>query len=82
MLNTQQEPIQSIDLPFMIDDYGLEVTEARILPLSDGSNLIIGYLAYTREMQYRRERLREGLQFDIPLWHQLKPYYQHGVYVS
>lgn len=74
--------IQSIDLPYIIDDYGLEVTEARILPIHDGSNIIIGYLAYTKEMQYRRERLRQGLHFDLPLWHQLKLYYQHGIYLG
>ncbi len=62
----------------MEDDFGDEVTEARILPVGDAGNSICGIKGYMQEMQFRRERnkkLGESAQYDLPAWESLKVYF-------
>lgn len=62
----------------MLDDFGDEVTEARILPTGGGSNIICGISGYQQEMQFRRERNKElskTAKFALPAWETLKVYF-------
>lgn len=61
----------------IIDDYGDEVTEARILPIGGSGNIICGRRGFNREMNFRRERnktLDDSAKFPLPSWDSLKIY--------
>lgn len=67
----------------MSDDYGDEVTEARVLPTGGGSNIICGKKGFNQEMQYRRERnktLTDSAKFALPTWESLTVYFSNGEY--
>lgn len=59
----------------MTDDHGNEVIEARKLPIGGGANIITGRAGYEKEMAFRRERIRSGVQFDFPSWDSLAVYF-------
>lgn len=48
--------------------------EVRTLPVGGGGNAILCRHCYSREMEFRRERISEGVDFDLPLWESLKVY--------
>lgn len=67
----------------MQDDYGYSVTEARVLPIGGGGNIICGRVGYEQEMKHRRFlNARNGLdsQWDLPSWDSLKVYFKDGEY--
>ncbi len=73
----------------MTDDFGHEVTEARVLPLGAGGNIICGHAGYLREMAHRRQMNgkmtvnKTGSDFwDTPAWASLVVYFTKGEYVS
>jgi hypothetical protein len=63
----------------MTDDFGREVSEARLLPLGGGANAIVGGASYLLEMKYRKREIAAGRPFDIPKWKSLKIYFKDGV---
>ncbi len=66
----------------MTDDFGHEVTEARVLPLGGGANIITGPKGYRLEMANRRHmNSRNGPdgQWDLPSWESLRVYFPEPV---
>jgi hypothetical protein len=58
----------------IIDDYQRECSETRILPIGGGGNLIVGRQSYEREMRWRKQRIDDGVPFDLPAWNDLAIY--------
>ena len=56
------------------DDFGYSCTETRKLPIGGGGNVICSKRGYEREMEFRRERRRDGVPFDLPKWEELEVY--------
>lgn len=59
----------------MTDDHGDECREVRILPIGGGGNILCGRRGYEREMRFRRDRIKDGVPFDLPSWDSLKVYF-------
>jgi len=65
-------------IKLFLDDANLPTYQLRTLPLG-GSNLLLGFIAYKREMQHRkmlnmRLKLSGDALWDIPEWEELKIY--------
>lgn len=56
------------------DDHGRRCTEVRVLPIGRSGNIIVGRTSYEAEMSFRRERIAEGVPFDLPKWEELEIY--------
>jgi hypothetical protein len=61
-------------IQFDYDDAGISCLERRVLPLAGDANLIVGRVTYEKEMEFRRDRIRAGVPFDLPSWDSLKKY--------
>ena len=48
--------------------------QVRVLPIGGSSNAILCLQCYQFEMAFRRDRIREGVPFDLPAWETLKVY--------
>lgn len=48
--------------------------EVRLLPTGGDSNAILCRSCFRHEMKYRKERIAEGVEFDLPKWNDLKVY--------
>lgn len=48
--------------------------EVRILPYTDGGNLILCREHYDKEIVYRKERLKRGIHYELPKWDSLTVY--------
>lgn len=46
--------------------------EIRRLPTSGGAAVLVCYLHFLTEITWRRDRIREGVPYDLPLWDNLK----------
>lgn len=62
--------------PTLYDDYGIPCSEMRTLPTGGGGNVIVSRQGFEKEMSFRRERIRAGVQFDLPEWASLEVYGQ------
>jgi len=51
-----------------------EVGEVRLLPVGGSGNAILCNDCFNHEMRFRRERIKEGVEFDLPRWEDLKIY--------
>lgn len=56
------------------DDHDHLCTETRLLPYGGGGNIIVGRESYEKEMRFRRERIANGVPFDLPKWEELSIY--------
>lgn len=55
-----------------VDDFDRPSIDIRILPIGGGSNVYVGLESFLKEMEYRRERIKEGASFELPEWNALK----------
>lgn len=46
--------------------------EVRKLPTGDGGNAILCRTHFQAELQYRKERIANGVPFDLPQWDNLE----------
>lgn len=61
----------------LIDDYGYQTKELRVLPSGGDSNILCGKRGYDREIAYRKERnqtLGDQFKFKLPAWEDLRVY--------
>lgn len=61
----------------LIDDFGYECNEIRVLPTGGDSNILCSKRGYFREIAYRKERnleLGDSFKFKLPAWEDLKIY--------
>jgi hypothetical protein len=58
----------------LYDDHDIPCSEMRTLPTGGGGNAIVSRQGYEKEMMFRRERIRAGVQFDLPEWASLPVY--------
>lgn len=49
-------------------------TETRRLPTGGSGAAIVCRCCYDRELRFRRERIREGVDFELPAWGDLEVY--------
>jgi hypothetical protein len=56
------------------DDHGIKCSEMRFLPYSSDGNILVSKASYDKEMRYRRERIKEGVHYELPAWETLKIY--------
>jgi hypothetical protein len=59
---------------FSFDDHGNFCEEVRVLPIGGGGNILVGFLSYKKEMEFRVERIAAGVPFDLPDWDSLEVY--------
>lgn len=88
-LNGQGYTLKASEAPAklatMTDDFDHEVTEARVLPIGGGGNIICGRVGYEREMANRRamnKRNGSAGQWDLPAWESLRVYFANGEYIG
>ena len=65
----------------MEDDFGFACAEVRKLPYGGGGNILCGAQGYMQEMKFRRERIAQGVPYDLPKWADLEVYFRDGVYL-
>lgn len=68
----------------MLDDYGDEVTEARVLPMGGAGHIICGRNGYKKDIAFRMQenkRLTESARYDLPAWESLRVYFKDGEYL-
>lgn len=60
----------------LIDDYGFQCKEIRVLPAGGDSNILCSFRGYHREITWRLEQNREYkfIKFKIPAWEDLEIY--------
>jgi hypothetical protein len=56
------------------DDFGVKCSEMRYLPYCDQGNILVSKQSYEREMLYRRAEIKQGREFLLPKWEDLKIY--------
>ena len=54
------------------DDHGIPCDEMRILPYSIDGNIHVSRKSYEKEMTFRRERIKQGVPYELPKWEDLK----------
>lgn len=56
-------------------DHGHETSgETRLLPYGGGGNIITCYQHYLTELAWRKERIADGVPYDLPAWDELRRY--------
>lgn len=56
------------------DDFGIKCSEMRILPYGGDGNILVSKQSYEKEMKWRKERIKNGVPFELPAWESLKIY--------
>jgi len=56
------------------DKCGRSSGEVRLLPTGGGGNAILCHRCFNYEMSFRRVRIEEGVEFDLPEWESLPVY--------
>jgi hypothetical protein len=56
------------------DDWGINCSELRVLPISEDSSALCSFVSYKREIEFRMGRIKEGITEDLPKWEDLKIY--------
>jgi hypothetical protein len=51
-----------------------ETEEVRVLPYGGGDNVILCNACFRYELNYRRDEIRRGRQFELPAWSDLELY--------
>lgn len=55
-------------------DHGHPAMEIRVLPYSELGNLLVCKKHYWQEIAFRKERISEGVPYDLPTWDSLRVY--------
>ena len=63
-----------LELSLDYDDHGLLCAERRLLPTGGGGNIIVGFISYKKEMEFRVSRIAAGVHYELPDWKSLKIY--------
>lgn len=63
----------SYDLKFT-DDHGIKCSEMRYLPYGGDGNILVSKQSYDKEIKWRKEHIKNGVEFESPAWEALKVY--------
>jgi hypothetical protein len=48
--------------------------QIRVLPTGGDANALLCHACFNHEMAWRRERIKEGIPYELPKWEELKVY--------
>ena len=66
--NGAHHPLNACDHDHMTSE------ETRLLPIGGDGNVIVCRFHHSHEMAFRRSRIREGVEYDLPKWEDLAVY--------
>lgn len=68
---SRETEVLSSSLKFT-DDHGIKCSEMRFLPYGGDGNILVSRASYDKEIKWRKERIENGVPFELPAWETLK----------
>jgi len=56
------------------DDWGINCHEMRYLPTGGGGNILCSLQSFNKEIEFRKSRIKTGVNYELPKWEDLKIY--------
>jgi hypothetical protein len=56
------------------DDHGIKCNEMRKLRYCSDGYIHVSKQSFEKEMRYRRDRIKEGVEYEFPKWEELEIY--------